>query len=370
MRSKQTMGRPTASAEQNSEAWLLDWLTASYLPRFNQKGMLRVVRNVGLGAWLCGVDRTLLNSARENAMRHRERMERHGVRALIFGHEGYPSGLAQIPDAPWVLFVKGRIEALAGPRPVAVVGTRKASSLGRSAVGGLMGGMANLDWTLISGMADGIDAKAHRSALERGVPTVACLAHGLHSVHPRSNVALAHRILEAGGCWVSEYTMGTSPTRYTFPARNRIIAGLSQAVVVVESNDPGGSLITARLAQDYDRRVFALSPVWCSEGMKGNARLIQEHVAELLHLPEDLSKAMGWGAQREIKSDVIEKLPVMHALDPYEARSFDELVAILEWGRNPTRRALLEGEMQGWVRAWPGDRFTRSVRWTRPPSEL
>ena len=111
MRSKQTMGRPTAAAEQNSEAWLLDWLTASYLPRFNQIGMLRVVRNAGLGAWLCGVDRTLLNSARENAMRHREKMERHGVKALICGYEGYPSGLAQIPDALSVLVVNLLVRA-------------------------------------------------------------------------------------------------------------------------------------------------------------------------------------------------------------------------------------------------------------------
>ena len=202
--------------------------------------------------------------------------------------------MSEVPDAPWILFVKGPLEVLHGPRPVAVVGTRRSSTAGRLAVDGIMEGMRDLEWTLVSGMADGIDALAHRAALDRGVPTVACLAHGLHSVHPRTNAALAERILDAGGMLGLRVSLGHAPVRHTFPARNRIIAGLSQAVVVVESNDPGGSLITARLAQDYDRRVFALAPSWGSDAMKGNARLIQDHVAELLHMPTDLAEAMGW----------------------------------------------------------------------------
>ena len=211
-------------------------------------------------------------------------------------------------------------------------------------------------------MADGIDARAHRAALERGVPTVACLAHGLHSVHPRTNAALAERILEAGGCWVSEYRLGIPPSKYTFPARNRIIAGLAQAVVVVESNDPGGSLITARLAQDYDRRVFALAPSWGAESMKGNARLIQDHVAELLHMPEDLAVAMGWKTEGEACREAGVDDPLLSVLHPYVPKGFDAIVAACEGDRNSVRSGLLEAELRGEVRAWPGDQFTRTVR--------
>lgn len=350
---------------QDAQAWLLDWLTAAQLPRFNRKGTLRVVQSMGLGAWLMGVDRGMLSSARERALAQLDRLAKENIHALVRGHRGYPYALDQVPDAPWILFVKGSIEALAGPKMVAVVGTRRASSLGLSAVDGVLHGMKDLPWTLVSGMAEGVDAAAHRSALDQGVPTVACLAHGLHAIHPRINRALAHRILDAGGCWVSEYRMGTPPSKHSFPARNRIIAGLSEAVVVVESGDPGGSMITARLGQDYDRRVFALAPTWSATGMKGNARLIQEQVAELLHGPEDLPLAMAWkrGATENgpFQSD-LDGEPLLSALDPYVAKSFDEIVATMDRGRGAVRQMLLESELSGWVRAWPGDKYTRTLR--------
>lgn len=351
------------------EGWLLDWLTAAQLPKFNGKGTLRVVREVGLGAWLSGFSPLLLNPARDRALRQREHMREEGVTPLILGRVGYPHLLAQLPDAPWVLFAKGDVEVLSRRRPVAVVGTRKASVVGRSAVEALFDGMTGVDWTLVSGMADGIDAAAHRFALDRGVKTVACLAHGLHAVSPRSNRYLAERVLEDGGCWVSEYRWGTPPSKYTFPARNRIIAGLVEAVVVVESGDPGGSLITARLGQDYDRRVFAMSPTWCAEAMRGNARLIREQVAELLHAPEDFPLAMAWKAAVRAGPDFADQavgeahlLDLLKALDPYSATPFDVLVEGVQWDPKALREQLLQAELEGWVRCWPGDRFTRTLR--------
>ena len=141
-------------------------------------------------------------------------------------------------------------------------------------------------------------------------------------------------------------------------ARNRIIAGLSEAVVVVESDDTGGSLITARLGQDYDRRVFALSPSWCSDGMKGNARLLQEQVAELLHQPDDLARAMGWGDCREPDEATEEGGPLLSALDPYVARSFDDIVAAMD---EMPLKALLEAELSDKYGRGRGS-FTRTSR--------
>ena len=352
----------------DAEAWLLDWLTAAQLPRFNGKGTLRVVREVGLGAWLSGFSPDLLSPARERAFRQREQLREQGVVPLILGRTGYPHLLAQLPDAPWVLFAKGNVDALSKRRPLGVVGTRKASSIGHGAVAALFDGMEDMEWTMVSGMADGIDAAAHRMALDRNVTTVACLAHGLHAVHPRSNRYLGERVVDEGGCWVSEYRWGTPPSKYTFPARNRIIAGLVEAVVVVESGDPGGSMITARLAQDYNRRVFALSPTWCAEAMRGNARLIRDQVAELLHAPEDLARAMGWktGELDRSMDEPTKAGPlsdgVISGLDPYQAKPFEVLVEMLEADPKWVRKKLLEAELAGWVRCWPGDRFTRTVR--------
>jgi len=353
----------------DAEGWLLDWLTATQLPRFNGKGTLRVVREVGLGAWLSGFPPDLLASARDRAFRQREQLREQGVTPLILGRKGYPHLLAQLPDAPWVLFAKGNVDALSKRRPLGVVGTRKASSVGLGAVAALFDGMEGLDWTMVSGMADGIDAAAHRMALDREVTTVACLAHGLQAVHPRSNRYLGERVIDEGGVWVSEYRWGTPPSKYTFPARNRIIASLVEAVVVVESGDPGGSLITARLAQDYDRRVFALSPTWCAEAMGGNARLIQEQVAELLHAPEDLPRAMGWRAGNHLvksegdgDADLAMAKDVIGRLDPYQALPFEMVVEMLEADPKWVRAKLLDAELAGWVRCWPGDRFTRTVR--------
>ena len=352
----------------DAEAWLLDWLTAAQLPRFNGKGTLRVVREVGLGAWLSGFSPHLLAPARERAFQQREQLREQRVVPLILGRTGYPHLLAQLPDAPWVLFAKGNVDALSKRRPLGVVGTRKASSVGHGAVDALFDGMEGMEWTMVSGMADGIDAAAHRMALDRNVTTVACLAHGLHAVHPRSNRYLGERVVDEGGCWVSEYRWGTPPSKYTFPARNRIIAGLVEAVVVVESGDPGGSMITARLAQDYNRRVFALSPTWCAEAMRGNARLIREQVAELLHAPEDLARAMGWKtgeldrSAEDSETDGPLSDVVISGLDPYQAKPFEVLVEMLEADPKWVRKKLLEAELAGWVRCWPGDRFTRTVR--------
>lgn len=355
--------------EGSEEQWLLDWLTANQLPKFNGKGVLRTVREIGLSAWLSGFAPNMLAPARERALREREAMKEQGVIPLVLGRQGYPHLLAQLPDAPWVLFAKGNPKVLSGRRPLGIVGTRRASTVGYGAVETLFDGMPDSGWVMVSGMADGIDARAHGLAARRGIPTVACLAHGLHGVHPKTNVRLAHHILDSGGCWVSEYRWGTPPTKYTFPARNRIIAGLVEAVVVVESGDPGGSLITARLARDYDREVFALSPTWCADAMKGNARLIREQVAELLHAPEDLPRALGW-VQSEKKAldpwtvDRSEEGATawLEALDPYRSCPFDEVVERLNGEPHAVRKRLLEAELKGWVRCWPGDRFTRTVR--------
>ena len=200
-----------------------------------RQGDVAVVRDVGLGAWLSGVEPGLLAAARDRAQDQWAAMRRQGIQALVMGHRGYPFGLSQVPDAPWILFVKGQVETLHRTRPVAVVGTRRSSVAGGLAVEGVLDGMPDLDWTLISGMAEGIDAAAHRAALERvcrpslAWPTASC--GPLEPMRPWRNASS-----RPGGAGCRNTGWGMPPSKYTFPGENRIIAGLAQAVVVVESD--------------------------------------------------------------------------------------------------------------------------------------
>ena len=200
----------------------------------------------------------------------------------------YPALLAEIADPPKQLFVAGSVSALYA-QAIALVGSRQMTPYGDSVCQHLATECATAGYTIVSGLAAGIDSVAHRTALQCQAPTIAVVANGLHprNMYPKENVKLAHSIIAAGGAIVSEYPIGTSAKRYQFPARNRIIAGLSLATVVVEARHKSGALITAYRALEYNREVFAVpgsifSPV--SAGTHG----ILQNGATLVHRSSDI----------------------------------------------------------------------------------
>ncbi len=221
-------------------------------------------------------------------------IEKHRIHVYYYKDQNYPYRLAQCVDAPLMLYAKGNMDV--NPKHVvSVVGTRMPSERGKDWCRRFVLDLAAKvpDLTIVSGLAYGIDVIAHKTAIESGIPTIIIPAHGLDRVYPAVHRNVAVRALEKGGI-LTEYTTETEPERFNFVARNRIVAGIADAVVVVESKDRGGSLITAQMAQDYNRDVFSVPGRVNDDCSTGCNKLIKHHKAQLIENTDDLVAAMRW----------------------------------------------------------------------------
>ncbi len=289
-----------------------------------------------------------------------------GIEVLCLGDDRYPVRLRECPDAPLVLYYKG-IPCLSSRRMVAVVGTRRVTEQGKELCRRFCDELAAVapGTVVVSGLAYGVDIHAHRAALAAGLPTVAVLAHGLDRLYPATHRREATDMVRDGGL-LTEYMSGTVPDKGNFVRRNRIVAGLVDACVVVESAAKGGALITARLAADYDREVYAFpgrvtDP--CSEGCN---RLIAGQQAQLLTGAADLAESLGWaapaskpeGVQRELFPELSEAEAALCDL----LRGTDGLplnLLVVRSGRpvQEVSALLFELEMKGVVRAQAGSLY-------------
>ncbi len=217
-----------------------------------------------------------------------EKLETHGIQALTMRDPSYPARLKEIYDPPPVLYVKGINPALED-WPLAVVGARKATSYGREVTRWLVRDLTGNNVLIISGLARGIDTVAHKSALEAGGKTVAVLASGLDIIYPPENRILAEQICE-NGALISEYPLGTKPRAEYFPRRNRIMSGLSLGTLVVEAAIKSGALITARMALEHDREVFAVPGSILSQLSNGPNQLIRDGAKAVLGVEDILEE--------------------------------------------------------------------------------
>ena len=208
-----------------------------------------------------------------------EFVEKHGIRLLFFSEKNYPRRLRACADAPILLYYKGNAD-LDNARVVSVVGTRNATAYGMSLCQELVQGLQAHGALVVSGLAHGIDSHAHRAALAHNVPTVGVLGHGLDRIYPAANRNMAARMLDNGGL-LTEFPSGTTPERTNFPMRNRIIAGLADVTVVVEAAFKGGALITAEIANSYNRDVCAFPGNTQQEFSAGCNYLIKTHRAHI-----------------------------------------------------------------------------------------
>jgi DNA processing protein len=217
-------------------------------------------------------------------------LERHGAHATTWLDADYPARLRDIPQSPPVLFVRG-----AGrpdyERAVAVVGTRHVTPYGRQVAEAFCEALVGAGVAIVSGLARGVDAIAHRVAVEANSPTVAVLAGGIDQVYPRENTGLAERI-QANGCLVSEYPPGIPARPDYFPRRNRILSGLAQATLVVEAGEGSGALHTANWAFEQGREVYAVPGSIFSRQSQGTNQLIRENTARLVATPEQLCEEL------------------------------------------------------------------------------
>ena len=231
----------------------------------------------------------------DDARRELDFIEAHNIRPLVYGQEGYPKRLLSCPDAPTVLFKLGDTD-LETKHVVSIVGTRQCTQYGRDIVHLLVKELheALPEVIIVSGLALGIDVESHKAALENGVPTLGVVAHGLDRIYPYNHRGIAKQMIQQGGGLLTEYVTSAPFERGNFLARNRIIAGLADAIVVAESKEKGGSLVTASIALDYGRDVFAFPGRISDDRSNGCNRLIRLNRAGLITSAQDLLYAMNW----------------------------------------------------------------------------
>jgi DNA processing protein len=319
-----------------------------------------------------------------------ELMNTHGVRAVPLGFAGYPTPLARVPGPPPLLYFRGEWQGV-DENAVGIVGSRSCTQYGLKVASQLARGLVRAGFTVVSGLARGIDAAAHRGALDGGGRTIAALAGGLSKIYPPEHNDLANEIVAGRGCLISESSMRMEPQPGMFPARNRIISGLSRAVIVVEANARSGALITARHAAEQGREVYAVpgpvdSPAsaGCLELIRTGARLVRsaDDVIEDLNglrtvqarpaapaiaverAPAAVAPPQS-SAPAPAAADVAPPLPALSAMEErvYDAlaarRHADELARELSLPAGELARTLMLLELKRIVRRLPGNFYER-----------
>jgi DNA processing protein len=292
------------------------------------------------------------------------RLARADAALVTLGDAGYPARLRQVPDPPLALTVRGTLGDADEPA-VAVVGTRRASEYGRRLADEIARGLAQAGITVVSGLAAGIDAAAHRGALAAGGRTIAVLGTGIDRVYPSWHVDLA-RAIAAQGALVTEFACGVEPRPHHFPRRNRVISGLSLGTVVIEAAERSGSLITAAFAVQQNRQVYAVPGPLGVAGHRGPHRLIQEG-AKLLTRVEDIVDDLApqlrprLVARRAAAVAATLTAPEQCVLDALgaEARHVDDVIRAVAMQPGPALELLLALELRGVVKQLPGKRFCR-----------
>ena len=289
-------------------------------------------------------------------------MNKFGIKALCYDSADYPKRLRHFEDAPFLLYYKGECN-LNATRIVAIVGTRKPTDYGRQHCDRLVEALKEYNVMIVSGLAFGIDGCAHQKSVELGIPNVGIVAHGLDRIYPPSHTSLAQRMVKSGGGILSEFPSRTEPMAGNFPARNRIIAGMCDALVVVETAMSGGSINSANMANEHQKDVFAFPGRIGDTYSEGCNNLIKTHRASLLTSADDIAYILRWERQQ---SSVQKQLFV--ELSAEERQVTDHLLGkdsihlnflIQETGLSTSRLAsvLLELEMKGILRSLPGKYF-------------
>ena len=288
------------------------------------------------------------------------------IRTLFIGSEDYPKRLLQCYDPPTLLYLKGEID-LNAPRVIAVIGTRRNSAYGAKMTEEFIASLAGTGTIIVSGLAYGIDALAHRGALKHGLPTLGVLAHGLNHLYPPEHIPIAKEMIKAGGGLLTEFNSFSKPDKHNFPVRNRIVAGLCDAVVVIETGKKGGSMITAELANGYHRDVFAF-PGRATDGKsEGCHQLIRNNKAVLISDAEELLEAMGWkerpapvrdSLQRELFATLSpEETAIVELLKTRASTHIDEISFSSGLSLSQLASGLLSLEFKGIISSLPGKAY-------------
>jgi len=299
------------------------------------------------------------------AEKEQEFIEKYKIKTFFLTDKDYPKRLLNCYDSPTLLFYKGTAD-LNASKIVAIVGTRTNTEYGKHFTEKLVKDLSEQNITIISGLAFGIDAMAHKAALKHGLPTVGVVGHGLDKIYPSENSSLAKEMIKEEGGILSEFFSGTKPDKHNFPLRNRIVAGISDATVVVETNIKGGSMITGNLANAYNRDVFAVPGRTTDTKSSGCNHLIKYNKAILLTDADELLELMGWKEKSKTKTKkqkelFIELTPeekqVVQLLQAKETVSIDEINLSSGLSSSTIAAAILNLELQNIVASLPGKKY-------------
>jgi DNA processing protein len=293
-------------------------------------------------------------------------IERHGIDVIFISDARYPKRLKNCDDAPILLYSKGNAD-LNMPKIISIVGTRNATEYGKQLCAQLTEELKQYNVLIVSGLALGIDTAAHRESLKYQIPTVGVLGHGFDTMYPVANRALADKMQLNGGV-LTEYPSGTVPNRTNFPERNRIVAGIADATVVIEASIKGGALITAEIANSYNRDVFAFPGRINDEFSEGCNFLIRNNKAALLSCMADLAYIMGWEKNDDTKPATEQLLlPIdltaneQHIYETIRKNqlplAIDDLSIRINMPASQLAVNLLNMEMQGFIRSLPGKTY-------------
>ncbi len=290
-------------------------------------------------------------------------IEKNDIRTTFFLDKDYPYRLKNIPDCPILLYYRGNVD-LSPKRCIAIVGTRRMTDYGSSFVHKLVEELASLNVVVVSGLAYGVDVCAHRTCLKNNVKTYGVVAHGLDKLYPALHTKTAKEMVSSDGAIVTEFLSGTIPDRENFPKRNRIVAGMVDAVVVVESAKKGGSLITAELANQYNRDVFALPGDINKTYSQGCNYLLKNYKANVIENAQDLVKMLNWDVQAEKKPQrqlfielTEDEQLIMDIICAANEIEVDQLMLKSNLPSSKLAIALLELEMKNCIVNLPGKRY-------------
>ncbi len=331
------------------------------------KGKLLKIPGVGkITAEIIGKQNPLTKAEAEY-----KKAEKQGAEIRFYTDKNFPSRLKQIPDGPTLLYTKGNIN-FETERCIAIVGTRKASQYGKEMVEMLVSGLKAHQPLIVSGLAYGIDIHAHKKAVQNDISTIAVMGSGIDIIYPAAHKDTVSKMLDCGGI-LTENPVGTAPDAHRFPERNRIIAGLADAIIVVEAAAKGGALITADIANSYNKDVFAIPGNVGQATSEGCNKLIKTNQAHLINTVADLEYIMGWDKISEKKNkldsqkdlsafDETEQQIIKTLIELNKAVQIDELSWRIQIPVYQLASILLSLEFKGAVQSLPGKQYKLSNR--------
>jgi len=328
-------------------------------------GNLIKIPGVGESMARSVIDRKYLEQAEKEA----EFVTAKKITTLFYLDDTYPSRLKECPDSPVMIYYLGNA-CLDSVKMLSVVGTRKATPRGKEICEDLISGLASMfpDLVIVSGLAYGIDIAAHKAALDSKIKTVAVLAHGLKTIYPPAHTTTARKMVTQGGL-LTDFISGAPAEKNNFLKRNRIIAGLSSALLVVESGIKGGALVTAEMALSYNRDVMAV-PGRPSDNWSGGCnRLIKRNIAALVENTTDICEFLNWSKpespsvmQTELFASLgNDETRIVNLLTKYDTLQIDQISQLTEIPVNRISSLLLSLEMKDIIKSYPGNTYTRSI---------